>query len=129
MERSGLTSMLAAEYLLDSGKLDESSEYLMDAEERGYCGADLFNLRGVLISLSGNPRQGAVQFEKALVIAPESPTLWKNYAVSLWADARYEDSIEAARRAANLNPLLRTQLRPILEHAETFELWLRKPVE
>ncbi len=118
MERTGLTSMLAAEHLLDSGKLNESAEYLMDAEERGYSGADLFNLRGVLVSLSGNPQEGAVEFEKALEIAPESPTLWKNYAVSLWANARYEDSIEAARRAVFLNPLLRTQLQPILEHAE-----------
>jgi hypothetical protein len=118
MERSGLTSILAAEYLLDSGALNESAEYLMDAEERGYYGADLFNLRGVLVSLSGNPQEGAVEFEKAIEIAPESPTLWKNYAVSLWTNARYEDSIEAALRAVNLNPLLREQLQPILEHAE-----------
>ncbi len=118
MERSGLTSLLAAEYLLDSGKLTESAEYLMDAEERGYFGADLFNLRGVLVSLSGNPEEGAVEFEKALEIAPGSPTLWKNFAVSLWTNGRYGDSIEAARRAVFLNPLLREQLRPILEHAE-----------
>lgn len=117
MERSGLTSILAAEYLLDSGRLNESAEYLIDAEERGYFGADLFNLRGALFSLSGNPAEGLMEFEKALGIAPESPTLWKNYSVSLWANARYEDSIEAARRAVDLNPLLREQLRPILEHA------------
>ena len=118
MERSGLTSMLAAEHYLDAGKLNETAEYLLNAEERGYFGADLFNLRGVLVSLSGNPQEGIVEFEKAILIAPESPTLWKNYAVSLWANARYEDSIEAARLAVNLNPLLREQLRPILEHAE-----------
>ncbi|NOQ23446.1 MAG: hypothetical protein GQ565_12475 [Candidatus Aegiribacteria sp.] len=118
MERSGLTSMLAAEHLLDSGKLNESAEYLMDAEERGYFGADLFNLRGVLVSLYGNPEEGPGEFEKALLIAPESPTLWKNYAVSLWSNGRYRDSIKAARRAVFLNPLLREQLRPILEHAQ-----------
>ncbi|MCD4700256.1 MAG: tetratricopeptide repeat protein [Candidatus Aegiribacteria sp.] len=118
MERSGLTSMLAAEYLLDSGKLTESAEYLRDAEERGYFGSDLHNLRGVLVSLSGNPGEGAAEFEKALEIAPGSPTLWKNYAVSLWSNCRYRDSVDAARRAVFLNPLLREQLRPILEHAE-----------
>ena len=118
MERSGLTSMLAAEYLLDSGKLNESAEYLRDAEERGYFGSDLHNLRGVLVSLSGNPGEGAAEFEKALEIAPGSPTLWKNYAVSLWSNCRYRDSVDAARRAVFLNPLLREQLRPILEHAE-----------
>lgn len=117
MERSGLTSILAAEYLLDSGRLNESADYLTDAEERGYSGADIFNLRGALLSLSGNPAEGLLEFENALGIAPESPTLWKNYSVSLWANARYEDSIEAARRAVDLNPLLREQLRPILEHA------------
>ena len=42
-----------------------------------------------------NPAEGLLEFEKALGIAPESPTLWKNYSVSLWANARYEDSIEA----------------------------------
>ena len=109
--------MLAAEHYLDSGKLNETAEYLVDAEERGFFGADLFNLRGVLVSLSGNPEQGAVEFETALEIAPGSPTLWKNYAVSLWANGRYDDSIEAARHAANLNPLLREQLRPILEYS------------
>ena len=108
--------MLAAEHYLDSGNLNETVEYLMDAQERGYVGADLFNLRGVQFSLSGNPERGAVEFEKALELAPRSPTLWKNYAVSLWTNARYEDSIEAARRAVNLNPLLREELRPILEH-------------
>ncbi|MEN8209261.1 MAG: tetratricopeptide repeat protein [Candidatus Fermentibacteria bacterium] len=118
MERPGLTSMLAAEHMLDSGKLDESAEYLVSAEERGYRGSDLFNIRGVLLSLSGNTREGVSEFEKALSLAPESPTLWKNYAVSLWANARYDDSISAARRALFLNPLLREQLRPILEHAE-----------
>lgn len=117
MERSGLTSMLAAEYLIDSGRLSESAEYLTDAEERGYFGADLFNLLGVHLSLSGNPAEGLMEFDIALGIAPQSPTLWKNYSVSLWANARYEDSIEAARRAVDLNPLLREQLRPILEHA------------
>ncbi len=118
MERYGLTSMLAGEYLLDSGRLIESAEYLNDAEERGYFGADLYNLQGVLVSLSGNPGEGLRKFEKALLIAPESPTLWKNYAVSLWTNGRYRDSIDAARRAVFLNPLLREQLRPILEHAE-----------
>ena len=117
-ERSGLTSMLAAEYLLDSGDLAESAEYLRDAEERGYYGADLHNIRGVLVSLSGYTERGQGEFERALEIAPNSPTLWKNYAVSLWSNGKHGDSIEAARIAVYLNPLLRDELMPILEHAE-----------
>jgi hypothetical protein len=119
-ERSGLTSILAAEYLLDSGDLAESAEYLRNAEERGYFGSDLHNLRGVLVSLSGYTERGLDEFENALDIAPNSPTLWKNYAVSLWSTGRYRNSIEAARRAVFLNPLLRNELMPILEHAENY---------
>lgn len=118
MERSGLTSMLTAEHFLDSGELAESAEYLKDAEERGYYGADLHNVRGVLFSLSGYPERGLNEFEKALESAPNSPTLWKNYAVSLWSNDRHGNSIEAAQRAILLNPLLRDELMPILEHAE-----------
>ncbi len=118
MERSGLTSMLAAEYMLDTGKLEESAEYLSDAEERGFRGSDYHNLSGVLLSLTGREKEGLEEFERALEIASASPTLWKNYAVSLWSNGRYRPSTEAARRAVYLNPLLREQLRPILEHAE-----------
>ncbi|MCD4776211.1 MAG: hypothetical protein K8S15_09215 [Candidatus Aegiribacteria sp.] len=117
-ERSGLTSMLSAEHFLDSGELTESAEYLKDAEERGYYGADFHNVKAVLFSLSGYTERGLNEFEKALEIAPNSPTLWKNYAISLWANDRHGNSIEAARRAILLNPLLRDELMPILEHAE-----------
>jgi hypothetical protein len=118
MERSGLTSILAAEYLLDAGRLDESALYLEDALERGYSGADYYNVNAALLSLSGNAAGGLEDFARALEIAPDSPTLWKNYAVSLWLNGRYSLSIDAARRAVFLNPLLREQLLPILEHAE-----------
>ncbi len=118
MERSGLTSILAAEHLLDSGDYSESAEYLLESENRGFFGADLHNIRGVLLSLSGNPRRGLDEFEKALEISPDSPTLWKNYAVSLWSNTRYSESVEAAKNAVFLNPLLRDELSPILEHAE-----------
>lgn len=120
MERSGLTSILAAEHFLDSGELAESAEYLRYAEERGYYGADLHNVKGVLVSLSGYPERGLKEFEKALEIAPNSPTLWKNYAVSLWSNGKHGNSVEAARRAILLNPLLRDELMPILEHAENY---------
>ena len=118
MERSGLTSILAAEHLLNSGDYTRSAVYLNDAEERGYFGSDFHNIRGVLVSLSGNPQRGLEEFEKALEISPDSPTLWKNYAVSLWSNIRYSESVAAAMKAVSLNPLLRDELSPILEHAE-----------
>ncbi|MFO8183685.1 MAG: tetratricopeptide repeat protein [Candidatus Aegiribacteria sp.] len=113
--RSGLTSMLAAQHLLQSGDPASSMEYLRDASRRGYHGADLHNVRGALLSMSGFRREGMEEFQMALRLAPDSPTLWKNYAVSLWSAGRYRESVNAAERAALLNPLLREELGPILE--------------
>ncbi|MCK4672297.1 MAG: tetratricopeptide repeat protein, partial [Candidatus Aegiribacteria sp.] len=118
MVRSGLTSTLAAEHMIESGNPAGALEELDYAENRGFYGADLHNLTGVSYSLLGYHAEGLTEFERAIDIAPESPTLWKNYAVSLWANGKYHESVHAARRAVNLNPLLREQLEPILVHAE-----------
>lgn len=118
MVRSGLTSTLAAEHMIDSGSPAGALEELDYASKRGYYGADLHNLRGISYSLLGYSAEGLMEFERAIEIAPESPTLWKNYAVSLWTNGKYNESVEASRRAVNLNPLLRDQLEPILVHAE-----------
>lgn len=113
--RSGLTSMLAAQHHLQSGDLASSMQYLRDASRRGYHGADLHNVRGALLSMSGSRREGMEEFQLALRLAPDSPTLWKNYAVSLWSVGRYRESVNAAETAVLLNPLLREELGPILE--------------
>ena len=118
MERSGLTSTLASQHFLDEGDLRSSALYLEEAEDRGYWGADLHNIRGALISLAGNPARGLEEFRRALEIAPDSPTLWKNLSVSLWSNGLYSESVHAARRAVNLNPALREQLEPILREGE-----------
>ncbi len=118
MVRPGLTSTLAAEYMIESGNPVGALDELDYAESRGFYGADYHNLRGVSYSLLGYPGEGLKQFERAIDIAPESPTLWKNYAVSLWTNGKFNESVQAARRAVNLNPLLRDQLEPILVHAE-----------
>ena len=116
--RPGLTSALAAEYMIESGNPAGAMDELDYAENRGYFGADFHNLKGISYSLLGYSAEGLKQFEMAIVIAPQSPTLWKNYAVSLWANGNFNESVRAARRAGNLNPLLRDQLEPILVHAE-----------
>lgn len=113
--RSGLTSMLAAQHMLRSGDLVSSMEYLQDASRRGYHGADLHNVRGALLSMSGFSREGMEEFRTALRLAPDSPTLWKNYAVSLRAAGMHRESVNAAETAVLLNPLLREELGPILE--------------
>ncbi|MCD4848482.1 MAG: hypothetical protein K8R76_09835 [Candidatus Aegiribacteria sp.] len=118
MVRSGLTSTLAAENMIKSGNPVGALEELDYASNRGFYGADLHNLRGISHSLLGYSAEGLLEFEKAIIIAPESPTLWKNYAVSLWSNGKCHESVQAAERAVNLNPLLRDQLEPILVHAE-----------
>jgi hypothetical protein len=118
MERRGLTSLLVAEHHLGRGDLNSCLEHLESAEARGYRGADVHNVRGACLSLSGFMEEGLGEFGEALVIAPRSPTLWKNYAVSLWSNRMYRESLDAARRAIYLNPLLRAELSPILEYGE-----------
>ncbi len=118
MVRSGLTSTLAAEHMIDSGNPAGALEELDYASKRGFYGADLHNLRGISYSLLDYSSEGLMEFERAIEIAPESPTLWKNYAVSLWTNGKYNESVQAARRAVNMNPLLIEELEPILVHAE-----------
>ncbi|OPL18524.1 MAG: hypothetical protein AVO35_04120 [Candidatus Aegiribacteria sp. MLS_C] len=118
MERPGLTAVLAAQHELSTGNLGASFEYLDDAVSRGFRGADLHNIRGALLSLSGRRVEGLGEFRRALESAPESPTIWKNLAVSLWSNGLYRESVEAARNAVHLNPLLREELAPILVREE-----------
>lgn len=114
--RAGLTTMLKAQHHLDSGDIPECLRSLEEASDRGYTGADYHNVRGAALSMSGMEERGLGEFRRALEIAPSAPVLWKNYAVCLWANGMYSRSVEAAERAVRLNPLLREELGPILEH-------------
>jgi len=91
-------------------------EYIELAEERGYEGADLHNIRGACIASSGGEFRGAArEFSRALELAPGSPTAWKNIAVLLWNNGYREEALYAAEKAVSLNSALRTQLGPILQ--------------
>jgi len=114
MERSGLTSLLAAEQRISDGMPAEALGYLEDAEERGFEGADLDNLRGIALSMSGSPLHGLACFRSAVAAAPGAPTVWKNLAASLWNLGMDAEARDAALRAVSLNPLLIGTLGPIL---------------
>jgi|GEM_PF-883502 len=114
MERRGLASLLAAEHHILSGMPDAALESLESARERGFAGADLANLRGIALSMTGNLEEGLACFRSAVEAAPASPTAWKNLAVSLWNLGREGEASAAARHAVTLNPLLLDTLRPIL---------------
>jgi len=112
--RPGLTYVLSAEQSLNTGMYDDCFNRLELAEERGFSGADLHNIRGAALSEIKYLYPGLLEFELALEIAVNSPTLWRNYAVSLWNLGQYLKAHEAAARAVELNPLLAEQLAPIL---------------
>ncbi len=116
MERPGLSYLLAADRSISCGDPESSMEYLDLAEQRGYHGSDLNNIRGACLALSGDPEAALGEFETALSISPMSPTLWRNYAVCLWSSCKYDESVDAAIRAVYLNPSLEEELRPILCH-------------
>ena len=114
--RPGLTELQHSQNLLEQGSFTAAMEYIELAEERGYEGADLHNIRGACIASSGGEFRGAArEFSRALELAPGSPTAWKNIAVLLWNNGYREEALYAAEKAVSLNSALRTQLGPILQ--------------
>lgn len=114
--RPGLTELQHSQDLLEQGRYTAAMEYTERAEERGYEGADLHNIRGACIASSGGEFIDAAQeFSRALELAPESPTAWKNMAALLWNNGYREEALFAADKAVSLNSALRTQLNPILQ--------------
>lgn len=112
--RPGLTYVLSAEQALKTGNFDTCLDRLALAEDRGFEGADVHNIRGAVLSERGELYTGMLEFELALEIAEHSPTVWRNYSVSLWNLRLYPEARIAALHAVELNPVLTDQLAPIL---------------
>jgi len=113
--RPGLTELQHGENLLVRGDYAGAMEYLELAEARGYEGADLHSIRGACIASSGGDFQAAArEFSRALEMAPESPTAWKNMAALLWNYGMAEEARYAAEKAVSLNPALRSELAPLI---------------
>ena len=113
--RKGLTEVQSAQEWLDRGESDRALEEIRIAAENGYEGADMHNIAGAALSDAGRESDGLREFLTALAAVPDSPTLWRNTAVSLWNLGRYTEGLEAAQKAVNLDPRLEEQLAPILE--------------
>ncbi len=113
--RKGLTELQSAQEWLDRDRPDRALEDIRAAGERGYEGADIHNISGAALSGVGRESEGLGEFLEALAMVPDSPTLWRNTAVSLWNLGRFVEGLEAARKAVSLDPRLEEQLAPILE--------------
>ncbi len=113
--RNGLTEVQSAQEQLSRGRPDQAIDLLHDAVARGYTGADLHNIAGASLMSMGRTDEGIAEFDRALELAPGSPTLWRNSAVALWNTECYDEGLEAARRAVALDPLLENELGPVLE--------------
>lgn len=119
--RPGLTQVQHAQDLLQDGEYTEALHFLAAAEGKGYAGADLHSIRGACIASSGGDFSDAIaEFSRALEIAPDSPTAWKNMAAVLWNYGYNEDAAYAARKAVSLNPELREELTPVLSTGPSF---------
>ncbi|MCK5131430.1 MAG: hypothetical protein KAR40_04685 [Candidatus Sabulitectum sp.] len=113
--RPGLTHVQSAQNQLESGNCEAALVSLEKAEEEGFEGADIHSIRGACIASSGGDfRIAAREFGRALEMAPESPTAWKNMAALLWNYGYREDAVIAAEKAVSLNPALGEELSPIL---------------
>jgi len=114
--RAGLTQVQQAQNLLERGEFDRAVVLLEEAGTKGYEGADLHSIMGACIASSGGEFNPAFnEFSRALEIAPESPTAWKNMAALLWNYGYREDAVFAAEKAVSLNPGLRQELAPVLD--------------
>jgi hypothetical protein len=113
--RTGLTEVQAAQQRLERSEPGEALELLHAASARGYFGADLHNVAGASLMDLGREEEGVAQFEQALGITPDSPSLLRNYAVALWNTGRPDESVRAARMAVELDPLVARDLAPVLE--------------
>lgn len=119
--RPGLTEIQLAQNHLEAGRYDSALGCLERGWARGYRGADYHSIRGASIASSGGEfADAAVEFSRALEIAPESPSAWKNIAALLWNYGYREDALIAAERAVSLNPMLRRELEPILSTGPSF---------
>jgi tetratricopeptide (TPR) repeat protein len=91
-------------------------DWLARAEERGFEGADLHNIRGACIASSGGDfTEAAREFSRVLEMVPESPSAWKNMAALFWNYGYREEALSAAEKAVSLNPALGAELGPILQ--------------
>jgi tetratricopeptide (TPR) repeat protein len=113
--RTGLTEVQAAQQRLERSEPAEALDLLHAASVRGYRGADLHNVAGASLMALGREGEGLAQFELALGITQDSPSLLRNYAVALWNTGNHGESVRAARRAIELDPRLSSDLAPILE--------------
>jgi tetratricopeptide (TPR) repeat protein len=113
--RPGLTQIQLAERRLDESLPGPALRALDGARERGYRGADLHNLAGIGLSMTGRQEEALERFREALRLAPRSPTAWKNTAVCLAGMGRWEEASRAAARAVRLNDELEEELAPLLE--------------
>ena len=113
--RNGLTEVQSAQEQLSRGRPDQAINLLHDAVTRGYTGADLHNIAGASLMTMGRTDEGIDEFDRALDLAPGSPTLWRNSAAALWNTGCFDEALEAAGRAVILDPLLEAELGPVLE--------------
>lgn len=114
--RPGLTQVQQAQNLLEKGQFTQAMDWLARAEERGFEGADLHNIRGACIASSGGDfTEAAREFSRVLEMVPESPSAWKNMAALFWNYGYREEALSAAEKAVSLNPALGAELGPILQ--------------
>ncbi len=119
--RRGMTEIQMAQNRLEAGRYHDAIRYLELGWERGYRGADYHSIKGASIASSGGEfAEAAEEFSRALELAPESPTAWKNMAALLWNYGYREDAVFAAERAVYLNPLLRRELASVLSTGPSF---------
>lgn len=111
--RPGLAYVARAGEEIDHGLPLEALATLDSARARGFEGADLHNLAGIALAVTGRREEALRELLLAREMAPGSPSVWRNSAVLYHEMGMSVEARRAARRAVLLDPELGPLLSPL----------------
>ncbi|NLP06342.1 hypothetical protein GX411_10390 [Candidatus Fermentibacteria bacterium] len=111
--RPGLAYVARAGEEIDHGLPLEALATLDSARARGFRGADLHNLGGIALAVTGRREEALRELLLAQEMAPGSPSVWRNSAVLYHEMGMTGEAQTAARRAVSLYPGLEPLLSPL----------------
>jgi tetratricopeptide (TPR) repeat protein len=106
--RSNGLAKMATLYLHNENFTEKAIEYLDEAIALSPRSADLYNLRGIAHSKSGNADLADADFRKVTELIPRAAEAHMNRGVDLMKQGNFDRAIEALTYATTVNPKLAT---------------------
>ncbi len=94
-----------------SGQFDLAAKSLERAFREGIDSGEAYSVAATLARRRGDLEEAEANYKKALALDDQSAEIWLNYSITLEAMERYEDALEAAKKALSLKDLARARLQ------------------